>query len=107
MARTSSDSAERHPSRFDNAAARERYVNVVAAKNIWEKQGFLYVNVIHKRLADLGWLRFGRQPTHANINWVRSSTLTTWQEETQWFMSEVDSFLPMQQQSTTFSTSQR
>ncbi|KAK8535977.1 hypothetical protein V6N12_012640 [Hibiscus sabdariffa] len=80
MASNSSNSVEGLPARFDNIAARERYHNVIVAKNIWEVQGFLYDDgldnyvlelVIYKRLADLGWLRFGRQPTPANINWVR------------------------------------
>ncbi|KAK8670314.1 hypothetical protein V6N13_105070 [Hibiscus sabdariffa] len=79
MANQSSNSAEGIPVRFDNAAARERYCNIVAAKNLWEEQGFHFNDgldyyglemVIYKRLFDQGWLRFGRQPARANINWV-------------------------------------
>ncbi|KAK9028108.1 hypothetical protein V6N11_067922 [Hibiscus sabdariffa] len=57
--------------RFDNAAAKECYEHVVIHKNIWEEQGFKFDDgldyyglemIIYKRLHDLGWLRFGRQP---------------------------------------------
>ncbi|KAK8600054.1 hypothetical protein V6N12_049914 [Hibiscus sabdariffa] len=67
-------------SRFDNVAAKERYEQVVIHKNIWEEQGFKFDDgldyyglemIIYKRLNDLGWLRFGRQPARANINWAR------------------------------------
>ncbi|KAL4290761.1 hypothetical protein GQ457_14G013540 [Hibiscus cannabinus] len=63
----SSVSVDLFLARFDNAASGKRYQNVVAAKNIWEEQGFLYdyglenhglERVIHKRLSDLDWLRF-------------------------------------------------
>ncbi|KAK8560042.1 hypothetical protein V6N12_012848 [Hibiscus sabdariffa] len=65
---------------FDNASAEELYKQVVIHKNIWEEQGFKFDNgldyyglemIIYKRLHDLGWLRFGRQPARANINWAR------------------------------------
>ncbi|KAK8519607.1 hypothetical protein V6N12_025640 [Hibiscus sabdariffa] len=77
---TSSSSTEGLPSRFRNAAARARYNNVVAAKNKWEEQGFLFDDhlenyglepLIYKRLSDLGSLRFGRQAAQANLSWVR------------------------------------
>ncbi|KAK8676584.1 hypothetical protein V6N13_142158 [Hibiscus sabdariffa] len=42
MTSQSSDSAEGFLARFDNPAARERYNNVVAAKHIWEEQGFKF-----------------------------------------------------------------
>ncbi|KAK8715477.1 hypothetical protein V6N13_042811 [Hibiscus sabdariffa] len=42
MATSSSSSAEGLLSRFDNAAVKERYYNIVAAKNRWEEQGFLF-----------------------------------------------------------------
>ncbi|KAK8635276.1 hypothetical protein V6N13_023153 [Hibiscus sabdariffa] len=42
MANTSSDSTDSYPARFDNEATREQYHSVIAAKNIWEEQGFLY-----------------------------------------------------------------
>ncbi|KAK8530731.1 hypothetical protein V6N12_013233 [Hibiscus sabdariffa] len=54
MASQSSNSVEGFLARFDNEAAREGYYNIVAAKNIWED-----------------WLKFGRQPARANINWAR------------------------------------
>ncbi|KAL4362694.1 hypothetical protein GQ457_04G021260 [Hibiscus cannabinus] len=59
---------------------RERYYNIVAAKNRLEEQDFLFDDglenyglqpIIYKRLNDLGWLRFRRQPAKANLNWVR------------------------------------
>ncbi|KAK8690835.1 hypothetical protein V6N13_074361 [Hibiscus sabdariffa] len=76
---SSSNSDDSHPSRFDNNAAKEHYYTIVAAKNIWEEQGFFFVDeldnyglerVIHKRLADLEWFKFDRQMPRANINWV-------------------------------------
>ncbi|KAK8600866.1 hypothetical protein V6N12_050714 [Hibiscus sabdariffa] len=66
--------------RFDNTAAEEHYNQVVIHKNIWEEQGFKFKDgldyyglemIIYKRLHDLGWLRFGRQPARANINCAR------------------------------------
>ncbi|KAL4279649.1 hypothetical protein GQ457_03G019650 [Hibiscus cannabinus] len=83
---SSSNLDNSHCGRFDNTAARESYYNVVAAKHICEEQGFFYDDglenydlekVIHKRLVDLEWLRFGRQPTRANINWYENSIHTT------------------------------
>ncbi|KAK8499726.1 hypothetical protein V6N12_041630 [Hibiscus sabdariffa] len=59
-------------SNSEDSQSRERYYNVVATKHIWEEQEFFYDDgmenhdlekVIHKRLADLEWLRFGRQLT--------------------------------------------
>ncbi|KAK8705116.1 hypothetical protein V6N13_048724 [Hibiscus sabdariffa] len=66
--------------RFDNVAAEECYNQVVIHTKLWEEQGFKYDDgldyygletVIYKRLNDLGWLKFGRQPAQANINWAR------------------------------------
>ncbi|KAL4362948.1 hypothetical protein GQ457_04G021240 [Hibiscus cannabinus] len=80
MATNFSSFAEGLPSRFSNAAIREHYYNIVANKNGWEEQGFMFDDglenyglepIIYKRLNDLGWLRFGRQPAKANLNWVR------------------------------------
>ncbi|KAK8563271.1 hypothetical protein V6N12_035421 [Hibiscus sabdariffa] len=42
MATSSSSSAEGLPSRFNTTAVKERYHNIVAAKNRWEEQGFLF-----------------------------------------------------------------
>ncbi|KAK8652394.1 hypothetical protein V6N13_061412 [Hibiscus sabdariffa] len=51
----------------------------VAAKSRWEEQGFFFDDaqanyglepIIYKRLSDLGWFRFARQPARANLNWV-------------------------------------
>ncbi|KAL4387012.1 hypothetical protein GQ457_09G019470 [Hibiscus cannabinus] len=45
----------------------------------WEEQGFFFDDnlesyglepIIYKRLSDLGWFRFARQPARANLNWV-------------------------------------
>ncbi|KAK8624400.1 hypothetical protein V6N13_065745 [Hibiscus sabdariffa] len=72
--------AREFSARFANAAAEERYDQIVIRKNIWEEQEFKYDDgldnygletIIHKRLYDLGWLKFGRQPARANINWAR------------------------------------
>ncbi|KAK8655877.1 hypothetical protein V6N13_108442 [Hibiscus sabdariffa] len=80
MATSSSSSADGLPSRFNSIAAKERYHNIVAAKSRWEEQGFFFNDelenyglepIIYKRLSDLGWLRFGRQPARVNLNWVR------------------------------------
>ncbi|KAK8680905.1 hypothetical protein V6N13_109843 [Hibiscus sabdariffa] len=80
MVGQSSNSAEGFPTQFDNSAARERYNNVVAAKHIWEEQGFKFDDgldfyglemVIYKRLYEQGWLRFDRQLVRASLNWVR------------------------------------
>ncbi|KAK8561992.1 hypothetical protein V6N12_049047 [Hibiscus sabdariffa] len=80
MATNSSSSIEGLPTRFSSTTIRERYHNIVAAKNIWEEQGFFFDDslenyrlepIIYKRLNDLGWLRFGRQPARANLNWVK------------------------------------
>ncbi|KAL4284984.1 hypothetical protein GQ457_16G016170 [Hibiscus cannabinus] len=80
MATNSSSFVEGLPSRFSSAVIKECYYNIVAAKNRWEEQGFLFDEglenyglepIIYKRLYDLGWLRFGRQPVRANLNWVR------------------------------------
>ncbi|KAK8667523.1 hypothetical protein V6N13_007672 [Hibiscus sabdariffa] len=71
---------ERLPARFDNLAARELYDRVVAAKHIWDEQGFKFDDgldfygletVIYQTLFDQGWLKFGRHPASANLNWVR------------------------------------
>ncbi|KAK8685782.1 hypothetical protein V6N13_124816 [Hibiscus sabdariffa] len=80
MSTSPSSSAEGLPSHFNNTTAKERYYKIVAAKNRWEEQGFLFDDglnnygfepIIYQRLNDLGWLKFGRQPTRANINLAR------------------------------------
>ncbi|KAL4353893.1 hypothetical protein GQ457_06G016710 [Hibiscus cannabinus] len=67
------------PPRFGRAATRESYNTIVATKSKWEEQGFFLDDrlenyglepIIYKRLNDLDWLRFGRQPARANLNWV-------------------------------------
>ncbi|KAK8578808.1 hypothetical protein V6N12_069152 [Hibiscus sabdariffa] len=74
MTTNSSSSTEGMPHRFSNTT-KERYHTIVAAKNKWEEQGFLFDDtveyyglepIIYKRFYDLGWLRFGRQPAKAN-----------------------------------------
>ncbi|KAK8619605.1 hypothetical protein V6N13_135887 [Hibiscus sabdariffa] len=69
MVASSSPSAEGMPPQFNSAAVQERYHTIVAAKNKWEEQGFLFDDtveyyglepIIYKRLYDLDWLRFGR-----------------------------------------------
>ncbi|KAK8530848.1 hypothetical protein V6N12_013348 [Hibiscus sabdariffa] len=79
MANSSSSSAEGMPPRFGSAAVRERRDKIVAAKNRWEEQGFFLDDslenyglepIIYKRLNNLGWFRFVRQPARANLNWV-------------------------------------
>ncbi|KAK8578884.1 hypothetical protein V6N12_069228 [Hibiscus sabdariffa] len=74
MTSQSSDSAEGFLARFDNPAARERYNNVVAAKHIWEEQGFKFDDgldfyglemVIYKRLYEQGWLKVKLVPADA------------------------------------------
>ncbi|KAK8513870.1 hypothetical protein V6N12_037238 [Hibiscus sabdariffa] len=80
MATSSSSSAKGLPFRFSSATIKERYYNIVATKNRWEEQGFMFDDdlenyglepIIYKRLNDLGWLRLGRQLAKANLNWVR------------------------------------
>ncbi|KAK9018435.1 hypothetical protein V6N11_001411 [Hibiscus sabdariffa] len=80
MTTSSSSSVKGLPSRFNTAAVKERYHNIVAAKNRWEEQGFLFDKglenyglepIIYKRLYDLGWLRFDRQPASVHLSWVR------------------------------------
>ncbi|KAL4279506.1 hypothetical protein GQ457_03G017880 [Hibiscus cannabinus] len=67
------------PARFGSVTTRERYNTIDAAKNKWEEQGFFLDDrlenyrlepIIYKRLNDLDWLRFGRQPARENLNWV-------------------------------------
>ncbi|KAK9044979.1 hypothetical protein V6N11_058869 [Hibiscus sabdariffa] len=79
MATNSSSSAEGMPPRFSSAAVQERYDKIVTTKNRWEEQGFFFDGslenyglepIIYKRLNDLGWFRFARQPARANMNWV-------------------------------------
>ncbi|KAK8716459.1 hypothetical protein V6N13_043766 [Hibiscus sabdariffa] len=69
MASSSSSSARDKPPRYQK----------VAAKSRWDEQGFLFDDaqpnyglepIIYKRLNDLGWFRFARQPARANLNWV-------------------------------------
>ncbi|KAL4360917.1 hypothetical protein GQ457_04G019430 [Hibiscus cannabinus] len=52
---------------------------MMAAKNRWEEQGFFFNDglenyslqpTIHRRLRELGWLCFARQPARANLNWA-------------------------------------
>ncbi|KAK8583871.1 hypothetical protein V6N13_109260 [Hibiscus sabdariffa] len=80
MTTNSSSSTEGMPPRFSSTTTKERYHTIIAAKNKWEEQGFLFDDtveyyglepIIYKRLYDLGWLRFRRQPAKANLNWVR------------------------------------
>ncbi|KAK8662733.1 hypothetical protein V6N13_024624 [Hibiscus sabdariffa] len=72
-----SEMAGEFSARFANTAAEEHYDHIVIRKSLWEEQGFKYDDgldnygletIIHKRLNDLGWLKFGRQPARANIN---------------------------------------
>ncbi|KAK8984700.1 hypothetical protein V6N11_020016 [Hibiscus sabdariffa] len=79
MANSSSSSAEGMPPRCGSVAVRERHDKIVAAKNRWEEQGFFFDDslenyglepIIYKRLNDLGWFRFVKQPARANLNWV-------------------------------------
>ncbi|KAL4278159.1 hypothetical protein GQ457_03G013660 [Hibiscus cannabinus] len=74
----SSSSAEGMPRRPNNAEIQARY-NKMATKNRWEEQGFFFDDslenyglepAIHRRLRELGWFRFARQPARANLNWV-------------------------------------
>ncbi|KAK8636487.1 hypothetical protein V6N13_124233 [Hibiscus sabdariffa] len=79
MATSSSSSAEGMPPRFSSAVVQERYDKIVATKNRWEEQGFFFDDslenyglepIIYKRLNDLGWFCFARQPARANLKWV-------------------------------------
>ncbi|KAK8554212.1 hypothetical protein V6N12_031181 [Hibiscus sabdariffa] len=74
----SSSSAEGMPSNFNQASDPQRYIKI-AAKNKWEEQGFYFNDaqpnyglepIIYKRLNDLVWFRFARQPARANLNRV-------------------------------------
>ncbi|KAK8704975.1 hypothetical protein V6N13_048586 [Hibiscus sabdariffa] len=69
MASSSSSSAHGMPPRYQK----------VPAKNRWEEHGLFFDDaqtnyglepIIYKRLSDLGWFRFARQPARANLNWV-------------------------------------
>ncbi|KAL4303571.1 hypothetical protein GQ457_10G009350 [Hibiscus cannabinus] len=80
MTTNSSSSAKGLSSQFSSAAIKEHYYNIVAAKNRWEEQGFMFDDnlenyglepIIYKRLNDLSWLQFGRNSAKANLNWVR------------------------------------
>ncbi|KAK8574341.1 hypothetical protein V6N13_016141 [Hibiscus sabdariffa] len=79
MATCSSSSAEGMPPRFSSVVVRERYSRIVDAKNRWEEQGFFLDEslenydlepIIYKRINDLGWFCFARQPARANLNWI-------------------------------------
>ncbi|KAK9033258.1 hypothetical protein V6N11_018291 [Hibiscus sabdariffa] len=79
MATSSLSSAKGMLPRFSSTAVRERYTKIVAAKNRSEEQGFFFDDslenyglepTIYKRMNDLGWFRFARQPAQANLNWV-------------------------------------
>ncbi|KAK8977458.1 hypothetical protein V6N11_008373 [Hibiscus sabdariffa] len=50
--------------RFVDATAEERYAHIVI-------HSYGLKTIIHQRLYGLGWLKFGRKPARANINWVR------------------------------------
>ncbi|KAL4279469.1 hypothetical protein GQ457_03G013440 [Hibiscus cannabinus] len=78
METSTSSSTEGLPPRFNNVAVQEHYT-MAAAKTKWEEQGFLFDDslenyglepIIYKRLSDLGWFRFARQPARPNLNWV-------------------------------------
>ncbi|KAK8574901.1 hypothetical protein V6N12_062578 [Hibiscus sabdariffa] len=52
---------------------------MIAAKNCWEEQGFLFDDsqpnygleqFVYNRLNELGWFRLASQPVRANYNWV-------------------------------------
>ncbi|KAK8600447.1 hypothetical protein V6N12_050301 [Hibiscus sabdariffa] len=69
MASSSSSSAHDMPPRYQK----------VAAKSRWDEHGFFFEDaqpnyglepIIYKRLNDLGWFHFARQPARANLNWV-------------------------------------
>ncbi|KAK8578733.1 hypothetical protein V6N12_069077 [Hibiscus sabdariffa] len=69
MANSSSSSAHDMPPRYQK----------IAAKSRWDEQGFFFDDaqpnyglepIIYKRLNDLGWFCFARQPARANLNWV-------------------------------------
>ncbi|KAK8572845.1 hypothetical protein V6N12_028885 [Hibiscus sabdariffa] len=69
MASSSSSSAHGMPPRYQK----------VADKSRWEEQGFFFDDaqanyglepIIYKRLSNLGWFRFAKQPARANLNWV-------------------------------------
>ncbi|KAK8613096.1 hypothetical protein V6N13_104418 [Hibiscus sabdariffa] len=73
-----SSSSQGMPHQPTNTEKRARYTRN-AAKNRWEEQGFFFDDsmwnyglepTIHKRLNELGWFRFTRQPARANLNWV-------------------------------------
>ncbi|KAL4353302.1 hypothetical protein GQ457_06G013980 [Hibiscus cannabinus] len=73
-----SSSTEGMPRQTANVELQARYTRN-AAKNRWEEQGFFFDEspenyglepTIHRRLSELGWFRFARQPTRANLNWV-------------------------------------
>ncbi|KAL4378281.1 hypothetical protein GQ457_02G027090 [Hibiscus cannabinus] len=58
--------------------ASARYT-MVAAKNIWEEQGFHFDDslpnygleqFLYNKLNEMGWFRLARQPARANYNWV-------------------------------------
>ncbi|KAK9033065.1 hypothetical protein V6N11_018103 [Hibiscus sabdariffa] len=75
---TTSSSSQGMPHQPANAERRARYTRN-AAKNRWEEQWFFLEDslenyglepTIHKRLSELGWFRFARQPARANLNWV-------------------------------------
>ncbi|KAL4360686.1 hypothetical protein GQ457_04G017050 [Hibiscus cannabinus] len=74
----SSSSAEGKPRRPNNAKIQARYTKM-ATKNRWEEQGFFFDDrlenyglkpTIHRRLRELIWFCFARQPARANLNWV-------------------------------------
>ncbi|KAK8575381.1 hypothetical protein V6N12_063056 [Hibiscus sabdariffa] len=73
-----SSSSEGMPRQLANVEIQARYTKR-AAKNIWEEQGFFFDDglenyglepTIHRRLCELSWFRFARQPARANLNWV-------------------------------------
>ncbi|KAK8610093.1 hypothetical protein V6N13_026637 [Hibiscus sabdariffa] len=69
MASSSSSSANDMPPIYQKVAAQSR----------WDEQGFFFDDaqpnyglepIIYKRLNDLGWFRFARQPARTYLNWV-------------------------------------
>ncbi|KAL4304014.1 hypothetical protein GQ457_10G008750 [Hibiscus cannabinus] len=75
---TRSTSTEGMPHQTSNTSTHARYTRM-AVKNKWEEQGFFFDEslenygldpTIYRRLSELGWFRFTRQPARANINWV-------------------------------------
>ncbi|KAK8562605.1 hypothetical protein V6N12_010679 [Hibiscus sabdariffa] len=80
MTGQTSHMADKFSPQLNNIATKERYNQVVIHKKIWEEQGFKFDDdldfygletIIYQRLHELGWLKFGRQPARANVNYAR------------------------------------